>query len=69
MSVKTGAGGPYSKKYVKVTQDELRHTIIPRAADYCAQKRAKYALTGKQYFECLRDAIRRLMRGEELPPI
>ena len=69
MSVKSGKGGPYSRKYVMVTQDELRHEIIPRAADYCARKRAMFALTAEQYRACLKDAIRRLMRGEELPPL
>lgn len=59
---KSGAGGPYSKKYVKVTQDELRHTIIPQAADECAQKRAELGWTAQQYRNCLRETIRRLIR-------
>lgn len=64
--VKTGAGTPYARKYVKATQDEMRHEIIPRAADYCARKRAELGWTPEQYRRCLKTAIQKLIRGEEL---
>jgi len=64
--VKEGSGGKYSKKYVKATQDELRHEIIPKAADYCAKKRAELGWTPEQYRRCIKEAIRKLLRGESL---
>lgn len=66
MAAKRGKGTKYARKYVKVRQDEIRKQIIPKAADYCAKRRALEALTPEQYRECLRDAIRRLIRGETL---
>jgi len=66
MSIKRGAGGPYSKKYVKATQEEMRREVIPKAADYCARQRVLRALTPAQYRACLRNAIMKLLRGEAL---
>jgi len=66
MAVKRGKGTKYARKYVKVTQSEIRRVIIPKAADYCAKRRALEALTPQQYRDCLREAIRRLIRGESL---
>lgn len=63
---KTGSGGPYARKYVKASQEEMRHTIIPQAADYCARRRAEEGWTAQQYRACLKSAIRRLIRGESL---
>jgi len=60
--VKYGKGGPYSKKYVKVTQDELRHTIIPKASDECARERAEKGYTPQQYRDCLRRKIQELIK-------
>lgn len=57
-----GAGTPYARKYVKATQDQMRHTVIPECADECARKRAQLAWTAKQYRECLRECIRRKIR-------
>lgn len=59
---KRGAGTPYARKYVKVTQDELRHVIIPEAADECAEKRARLAWTPQQYRDCLKTTIRAKIR-------
>jgi len=58
---KRGKGTKYSKKYVKVTQDELRHNIIPKAADECARLRAELGWTGKEYRDCLKRKIRDLI--------
>jgi len=63
--VKRGKGTKYARKYVKVTQDELRHKIIPQAADYCARRRAELALTPEEYRECLSRVIKQLEKGEE----
>ena len=60
--VKYGKGTKYAKKYVKVSQDELRHQIIPKAADECAKKRAELAWTPQQYRECLKQKIRELIQ-------
>jgi len=60
--VKHGKGTKYAKKYVKVTQDELRHTIIPQAADECARLRAELGWTPQQYRDCLRQKIREKIR-------
>ena len=30
-----GKGTKYARKYVKASQEEMRKTIIPQAADYC----------------------------------
>ena len=62
---KRGKGTKYARKYVKATQDEMRHIIIPKAADYCARIRAERGLTPQQYRECLRVVIQQLIRGEE----
>lgn len=64
--VKMGAGTPYSRKYVKATQTEMRTEIIPKAADYCARKRAELGWTPQQYRSCLKSAIQKLIRGESL---
>jgi len=63
--VKRGKGTKYARKYVKVTQDELRRKIIPKAADFCAQKRAELALSPEEYRECLSKVIEQLIKGEE----
>lgn len=57
-----GAGTKYAKKYVKVTQDELRHVIIPESADECAEKRARLGWTAQQYRDCLKNTIRQKIR-------
>jgi len=62
MSVPRGSGGPYSRKYVKVTQEELRHTIIPECADECARERVLRNYTPQQYRRCLSDCIKRKIR-------
>lgn len=59
-----GKGTKYARKYVKVDLDVLRKTIIPEAADFCAQRRAIEALTPEQYRACLRDKIRELIRAQ-----
>ena len=66
MSVKTGKGGPYSKKYVKATAEEMRQEIIPKAADYCARQRVLKNLTPQGYRQCLKTSIAKLLRGETL---
>ena len=66
MSVKTGSGGRYSKKYVKATAEEMRTVIIPTAADYCARQRVLKNLTPQGYRTCLKNSIARLLRGESL---
>ena len=58
-----GKGTKYARKYVKATQEEMRHTIIPQAADYCARRRVTENLTPEGYRQCLRNAIGRLIRG------
>jgi len=63
---KMGKGTKYARKYVKATQDEMRTEIIPKAADYCARKRAELGWDGKQYRQCLKMAIKKLIRGEPL---
>lgn len=50
--------GEYSLKYPRVSQDVLRHRIIPECADECAKKRAVYGWSGDQYRKCLRDCIK-----------
>jgi len=60
--VKTGKGGPYSRKYVKATQDEMRHKIIPECADECAKLRAERGWTPDQYRRCLRECIQRKIK-------
>jgi len=59
---KRGKGTKYAKKYVKVTQEELRHEIIPKAADECARLRAQRGWTGQEYRNCLKEKIRELIR-------
>lgn len=66
MSVKSGSGGRYSKKYVKATAEEMRNVIIPQAADYCARQRVLKNLTPQGYRSCLKSAIARLLKGESL---
>lgn len=66
MSVKTGAGGPYSKKYVKATAEEMRTVIIPTAADYCARQRVLKNLSPQGYRQCLKTSIAKLLKGESL---
>jgi len=61
-----GSGGKYSKKYVKVPVDILRHEIIPKASDECARERAEKGLTGQQYRECLKRKIRELVKEYNL---
>lgn len=57
-----GSGGKYSRKYVKIPVDVLRHEIIPKAADECAKERAEKALTPQQYRDCLKRKIRELIK-------
>lgn len=62
-----GKGTKYARKYVKATQEEMRKTIIPKAADYCAQRRVIEDLSPEGYRACLSDTIHRLIKGESLP--
>jgi len=64
---KQGAGTPYARKYVKATQDEMRHTIIPECADYCAKKRAELGWTPQQYRNCLKSCIVTYIKTGKLP--
>jgi len=57
--VKRGAGTPYARKYVKATQEEMRHEIIPQCADECARLRAERGWTPEQYRRCIRECIKR----------
>lgn len=59
---KRGSGGPYSRKYVKATQDEMRHTIVPECSDECAEKRARLGWTPEQYRRCLSECIKRKIK-------
>jgi hypothetical protein len=63
---KSGRGTKYARKYVKATQDEMRHEVVPKAADFCARKRALLGWGGTEYRRCLKEAIKRLIRGEAL---
>lgn len=63
--VKRGKGTKYARKYVKATQDEMRHTIIPKASDFCAKRRAELGLSPQEYRECLKVVIQQLIKGEE----
>jgi len=60
--VPLGAGTKYARKYVKATQDQMRHEIIPQCADECARKRAELAWEPQQYRQCLKECIRRKIR-------
>jgi len=62
--VEMGAGTKYALKYVKATQEEMRHTIIPECADECARKRAEFGWDGRQYRACLRECIKRKIREQ-----
>jgi hypothetical protein len=61
--VKLGAGTPYALKYVTVTQEEMRHVIIPEVVEFCAIKRAEELWTAQQYRECLKRNIKNRIRG------
>lgn len=65
MAVKRGKGTKYARKYVKATQNEMRHKIIPQASDYCARRRAELGLSPEEYRECLKRVIEQLIKGEE----
>jgi len=58
----SGSGGPYSKKYVKVPVDTLRHEILPSCADECARKRAIYGWDRRQYLRCMSECMKRKIR-------
>lgn len=62
-----GAGTPYARKYVKASQERMRHTIIPECADYCAEKRARLGWTPKQYRDCLKQCIATYIKTGSLP--
>lgn len=63
---KLGKGTPYALKYVTVTQEEMRHVIIPEVVEFCAIKRAEELWTAQQYRECLRRNIKNRIRGLSL---
>jgi len=65
--VKMGLGTRYARKYVKATQEEMRKTIIPQCADYCAKKRAELGWTPSQYRACLRSCIITFIKTGALP--
>jgi len=54
--------GEYALKYPRVSQETLRHEIIPDCADECAKKRAIEGWTGQQYRNCLKECIKRRVR-------
>jgi len=56
-----GKGTKYARKYVKVSQEVLRKTIIPKASDECAKRRAEEALTAEEYRDCLKQKIKELI--------
>ncbi|MBA7584599.1 hypothetical protein ES708_26556 [subsurface metagenome] len=60
---KLGKGTPYALKYVTVTQEEMRHVVIPEVVEFCAIKRAEELWTAQQYRECLRRNIKNRIRG------
>ncbi|MBA7584315.1 hypothetical protein ES708_26268 [subsurface metagenome] len=60
---KLGKGTPYALKYVTVTQEEMRHIILPTVVEFCAIKRADELLTAEQYRQCLSRNIKAAIRG------
>ncbi|MBA7584312.1 hypothetical protein ES708_26265 [subsurface metagenome] len=60
---KLGKGTPYALKYVTVTQEEMRHVILPAVVEFCAIKRADELLTAEQYRQCLSRNIKAAIRG------
>jgi len=62
-----GAGTRYARKYVIAPVERIRTEVIPRAADYCAQMRAIHAWKPQQYRACLKEWIRKLLKGIEPP--
>ena len=63
---KRGKGTKYALKYVTVGQDEMRKTVMPKVAEFCAIQRAEQLWTPQQYRECLRRNIKAAIRGESL---
>ncbi|MBA7586124.1 hypothetical protein ES708_28120 [subsurface metagenome] len=63
---KLGKGTPYALKYVTVTQDEMRHEILPKVVEFCAIKRADELWTAEQYRQCLSRNIKNAIRGQAL---
>jgi len=62
-----GAGTKYAKKFVIMPVERIRLEVIPKAARYCAQMRALHAWEPMQYRACLKEWIRKLLRGIEPP--
>ena len=60
---KRGKGTKYAKKYVTVTQDQMRRTIIPQAVEFCAIQRAEQAWSAAEYKACLSRNIKALIKG------
>ncbi len=60
---KLGKGTPYALKYVTVTQEEMRHVILPQVVEFCAVKRADQLWTAEQYRQCLSRNIKNAIRG------
>lgn len=57
-SVPHGSGGPYSKKYVRVPVDVLKHTIIPAASDAAAQTLVARSIPPGQRFQVYHQLLR-----------
>lgn len=64
---KRGAGTKYALKYVTVTQEEMRHRVIPAAVEHCAKRRAEEMLSALEYRGCLKETIRSIIRTGMLP--
>lgn len=63
---KAGKGTKYALKYVTVTQDEMRHQVIPEVVEFCAIKRAEELWTPEEYRACLSRNIKNRIRGRPL---
>ena len=61
-----GKGTKYALKYVTVSQEQMRKTVMPKVAEFCAIQRAEQIWTAEQYRDCLRRNIKAAIRGEEL---
>ncbi len=58
-----GKGTPYALKYVTVTQEDMRHVVLPEVVEFCAIKRAEELWTADQYRACLSRNIKNRIRG------
>ena len=58
-----GKGTPYALKYVTVTQEDMRHVVLPEVVEFCAIKRAEELWTAAQYRACLSRNIKNRIKG------